>query len=324
MTNEVSLVFAVCDTGAGIALENQSKIFKEIVQFNPSELQNGGGSGLGLWISGGIVSMHGGSVDLSSQGEGKGSTFSFTIPAAERNRNELQEDPSQANENRELIDDASAAEGTIATGTIPEGTIGTNIIDPDEQSVQPSADSANMSNTVSRSSSKVIRDHAGVEVGGTEILGGSPVINSRNLHQPRDKYFRVLIVDDSALNRKMLVRILTAQGYDVVEAGNGDDAIDICNKFLQSMLVGLEPDEEPFLAIFLDNHMPGRSGPSTCRVIRQLGYKRLILGTTGDASDKVKCDFISAGANEVMIKPINISLILKVLKTEELKAVSKK
>ena len=29
--------------------ENIGKLFKEIVQFNPGELQNGGGSGLGLW-----------------------------------------------------------------------------------------------------------------------------------------------------------------------------------------------------------------------------------------------------------------------------------
>jgi signal transduction histidine kinase len=40
----------VSDTGHGISKENQSKIFKEIVQFHPEILQAGGGSGLGLWI----------------------------------------------------------------------------------------------------------------------------------------------------------------------------------------------------------------------------------------------------------------------------------
>ena len=39
----------VQDSGHGISAENQTKLFSSIVQFNPGTLQNGGGSGLGLW-----------------------------------------------------------------------------------------------------------------------------------------------------------------------------------------------------------------------------------------------------------------------------------
>ena len=39
----------VKDSGHGISKENQAKLFKNIVQFSPGKLQNGGGSGLGLW-----------------------------------------------------------------------------------------------------------------------------------------------------------------------------------------------------------------------------------------------------------------------------------
>jgi signal transduction histidine kinase len=45
---------------AGIALENQSKMFNEFMQFNRNTLQGGGGSGLGLWICKNLATLHGG------------------------------------------------------------------------------------------------------------------------------------------------------------------------------------------------------------------------------------------------------------------------
>jgi signal transduction histidine kinase len=71
----------VKDTGAGISIENQAKLFHEIIQFSPKELQNGQGSGLGLYISKGIVDLHGGLLGVSSVGEGCGTTFFVQLPA---------------------------------------------------------------------------------------------------------------------------------------------------------------------------------------------------------------------------------------------------
>ena len=45
----------VIDSGAGISRENMKKLFGQYVQFNANVLQDGGGSGLGLWISKGEV-----------------------------------------------------------------------------------------------------------------------------------------------------------------------------------------------------------------------------------------------------------------------------
>ena len=78
------LQIVVSDSGAGISTENQSKLFKEIVQFNPEVLQAGGGSGLGLWITSSIVKMHGGSISVHSAGLGKGSTFTVEIDMQRR------------------------------------------------------------------------------------------------------------------------------------------------------------------------------------------------------------------------------------------------
>ncbi|RYH20865.1 ATP-binding protein [archaeon] len=42
---------SVTDTGAGISVQNQKKLFGQYVQFNAAQLQQGKGSGLGLWIT---------------------------------------------------------------------------------------------------------------------------------------------------------------------------------------------------------------------------------------------------------------------------------
>jgi signal transduction histidine kinase len=49
-----NLVIVITDTGAGMTEDQQRRLFKEIIQFNPEKLQAGGGSGLGLWIASGI------------------------------------------------------------------------------------------------------------------------------------------------------------------------------------------------------------------------------------------------------------------------------
>ena len=62
------LRISVLDSGAGISPENQKRLFNEIIQFNPEVLQAGGGSGFGLYICKGIVDLHGGSINVFSEG----------------------------------------------------------------------------------------------------------------------------------------------------------------------------------------------------------------------------------------------------------------
>ena len=70
----------VADSGTGISAQNQTKLFGQYVQFDANKLQEGKGSGLGLWISKGIAELHGGIVGVYSEGEGKGSTFYLDLP----------------------------------------------------------------------------------------------------------------------------------------------------------------------------------------------------------------------------------------------------
>jgi signal transduction histidine kinase len=74
------LMVAVTDTGIGISPENQQKVFNDFYQLGSSLKNKTAGTGLGLPLSRRMVEMHGGEIWCESEGEGKGSRFTFTIP----------------------------------------------------------------------------------------------------------------------------------------------------------------------------------------------------------------------------------------------------
>ena len=71
---------AVTDTGAGMSSEQLAKLFRDGVQFNVNELQKGQGSGIGLYISKGIMKQHDGTLIATSPGLGLGTTFTMSLP----------------------------------------------------------------------------------------------------------------------------------------------------------------------------------------------------------------------------------------------------
>jgi signal transduction histidine kinase/DNA-binding response OmpR family regulator len=76
------LTLTVADTGIGISEANKNLLFSEFSQADESHSRSYGGTGLGLAISKGIVQRLGGSIAFQST-EGRGSSFSFTIPLRE-------------------------------------------------------------------------------------------------------------------------------------------------------------------------------------------------------------------------------------------------
>ncbi len=70
----------VADTGIGVSLDKQYKLFQSFSQVDGSRTRQYGGTGLGLTISQKLVEAMGGEVNFFSLGEGLGSTVTFTVP----------------------------------------------------------------------------------------------------------------------------------------------------------------------------------------------------------------------------------------------------
>ncbi|MCA1813540.1 MAG: PAS domain-containing sensor histidine kinase [Halobacteriales archaeon] len=75
---ETACLVQVVDSGAGFAPEDATRLFEAFSQLDAEH----GGTGLGLFISRGIVERHGGRIWAESAGPGTGATFSFTLPAS--------------------------------------------------------------------------------------------------------------------------------------------------------------------------------------------------------------------------------------------------
>jgi len=78
-TIEKDVRFAVTDTGIGMNEKQLGKVFDEFTQAEASTAKDYGGTGLGLPISKKMTEMMGGKMEVESE-EGKGTTFSITIP----------------------------------------------------------------------------------------------------------------------------------------------------------------------------------------------------------------------------------------------------
>ena len=71
----------VRDTGIGIPLEAQSRVFERFYRVDRGRSRDSGGTGLGLAIAKHVIELHGGQIQVESE-LGRGSTFSARIPSA--------------------------------------------------------------------------------------------------------------------------------------------------------------------------------------------------------------------------------------------------
>ena len=78
--NETKAQVRVRDTGIGIEAHQLPRVFDMFAQLAPALDRAGGGLGIGLALTRGLVELHGGSIDACSAGAGRGSEFVVTLP----------------------------------------------------------------------------------------------------------------------------------------------------------------------------------------------------------------------------------------------------
>ena len=86
-------LIAVTDEGVGIPSDQLERIFDPFVQISETQGQSDGGLGVGLTLVKALVEEHGGRIEASSEGLGKGSTFRVWLPALDTEANDQEDSP---------------------------------------------------------------------------------------------------------------------------------------------------------------------------------------------------------------------------------------
>lgn len=115
---------------------------------------------------------------------------------------------------------------------------------------------------------------------------------------------KILVVDDSPTERFALTEVLTANGYEVVTAENGEDAIVISKAELPDL-------------ILMDVVMPGMNGYQATRTISRDETTRaipiIICTTKGQETDRIWG--MRQGAHDYLVKPLDHPELLSRIKS---------
>src|SRR5882724_11181000 len=115
----------------------------------------------------------------------------------------------------------------------------------------------------------------------------------------------ILVVDDNALNRELLLEELSHRAFDVTTAAGGREALTLLK--LHSYDV-----------VLLDIMMPGVDGLAVLREIRKtkaLAELPVIMTTARDTRSSV-VDALDAGANDYVTKPIDLLVLMARIRTQ--------
>lgn len=127
---------------------------------------------------------------------------------------------------------------------------------------------------------------------------------------PQQPTYRILIAEDNPANRFVLLSLLSKVGFEIQEATNGQEAIDLWQSW--------KPD-----LIFMDIHMPTLSGYEATRQIRAWESQRLdasasatkILALTASVFEAQREEMLTGGCDDFIRKPFRVQEIFEKLAT---------
>ncbi|MGR3810202.1 response regulator [Jiulongibacter sp. NS-SX5] len=113
----------------------------------------------------------------------------------------------------------------------------------------------------------------------------------------------VLIAEDSSVIQNLAKKILEFQNFKITAVKNGEQVIQLL-------------DKEPFDIVLLDINMPVMDGLECVAAIRENDKtaELPVVAITGNARNYTVEEYKDAGFNEVLMKPLNFDMLVKVVK----------
>ena len=332
------LSFEVEDTGIGIPPDRLDRLFLPFSQVDSSTTREYGGTGLGLVISRALAELLGGQMGVRSE-PGRGSTFFFSITAHEpTERTSL---VTGLVPRRVLVVDAHARSRAATAALVRRlGGEAFEAASADEAlaiAARPARLDAALVDRQLLTVSPTLLDDLGVHVpsvirlvprgtrqGPASDVGLSlsrPVrltaleavlraSHDEPLSVRRERSFgqvlpgqRILVVEDNALNRRVLLKMLERLGHSADSVESGPAALEATAR-------------ETYQVILLDVNMPEMDGYTVASELRRRHRRRRrprVIGVTANAlpGDREKC--LAAGMDDYLSKPIEMDALAHAL-----------
>ena len=135
------------------------------------------------------------------------------------------------------------------------------------------------------------------------------IINNIKVDLSSSQIFKVLVVEDNKINQTVTKRIIEKNNCSCIIVDDGYKALEILNN-------------EFFDVILMDINMPLISGFETTRKIRSKGITTPVIALTAFAKDEITEEALSAGMNDIMIKPFEPLKLFQVINDQIKKTIN--
>lgn len=285
----LTLQFAVRDTGIGIADGDRKYLFQAFSQVDASSTRRYGGTGLGLAICRQLVQKMGGQIWVESE-PNQGSTFVFTAQFVQVENPGAEEPPTAKSDSQT----AARSEPVLKSVSTPTSHV---------SSLSPETDLA------LETSSSIATTSTATDLSNLQTVPETVDTDSETPPSPPESPTRmpggkVLVVEDTHINQKVVMNQLKLLGYRAACVNNGQEALD-------------QLRQHPFDIVLMDCQMPvldGYRATQRLRLWETDGDRHtVVIGLTAHAMDGDREKCLDAGMDDYLAKPVTMEKLKSVL-----------